>query len=107
MRVRSSRRPGSLLGVLVALSTALVPASATAGSEVPIDAPVLRAHGRTSALVHVRPGAPMAAAREAARASGLDIGTTYEEIAVFVAYGRADAFRAMARHDAIEAIEAA
>ena len=106
MRVRSSLRLPALLIALVALPTAFVPTSATAGFEVPIDGPVLRSHGRTSALIHVRPGVALTAGHEAARASGLDVGTTYDEIAVFVAYGRAEAFRALGRHNAIEAIEA-
>ena len=72
----------------------------------PIDGLVSKATGRTSALVHVAQGSSFDQGLAAARATGLDIGTHYEVIKVFVAYGEGAQFDLLTRDSAIEYIEA-
>ena len=81
------------------------PATAS-GGPAPVDVRVLRAAGRTSALVHTAPTATLGAALRAARAAGLENGTRYDRIAVFVAYGTTDEFAALAKDPSIEQVEA-
>ncbi|MGH2723886.1 MAG: S8 family serine peptidase [Actinomycetota bacterium] len=95
------------LALSVSVVLALVPAAgAGARAEAPIDPPVLATAGRQSALVHVEPSASLEAGVEAARAAGLDLGTTYPMINVFVAYGDRDAFRKVAASPVVEQVEA-
>ena len=100
-------RRTTLLALSVSVILALVPAAGSAAApSAPIDPLVLATAGRQSALVHVKPGASLQAGLEAARAAGLDLGTTYPAIKVFVAYGDADAFRRVAASATIEQVEA-
>jgi serine protease AprX len=96
-----------LLAASVAVILAMVPATgAGARAPAPIDPLVLATEGRQSALVHVKPGASLQAGLDAAVAAGLDTGTTYPMIKVFVAYGDVGAFREVAASPAVEQIEA-
>ncbi|MGH2753259.1 MAG: S8 family serine peptidase, partial [Actinomycetota bacterium] len=73
--------------------------------EAGMDRSVVRATGDISVLMHARPGRwGDAVAR--AKGAGLAIGSRYESIDVFVAYGPADVFHALARDDAFEYLEA-
>jgi serine protease AprX len=105
-----SRRPllaCLILALLASLAASIGPA-ASAGDvrRAAVDEGILDRAGRQSVLVHVRPGAPIAAGLEAARGAGADLGTTYPEIGVFVAYGEASNFDALAGSPAIEYLEA-
>jgi serine protease AprX len=102
-RIRSIALPAvvALLASLLA-----VPALASGRGEAPVDEQVLEARGRTSALVHVAAGSPLAAGLDAARAAGLETGTVYDPIEVFVAYGSAAEFAAVAEAGSIEYVEA-
>ena len=110
MPVAYRRRAFSIsLIALVALMASLVPAAAgpsRPAAPAPIDRQVLNAVGRTSALVHVADGASLREGLAAARAAGLDTGTTYAAIEVFVAYGPASAFESVASSGAVEYVEA-
>lgn len=100
-------RRSTLLALSVSVILALVPAvGSAAGPSAPIDPLVLATAGRQSALVHVKPQASFGAGLEAATAAGLDLGTTYPMIKVFVAYGDLEAFRRVAASSAIEQVEA-
>jgi serine protease AprX len=96
----------------LALTTAALVASSVAPSasakphSAPIDAAVSEASGRTSALVHAAPSSDLATAVVAARAAGLETGTTYSAIDVFIAYGTASEFAALAELPSIQYIEA-
>jgi serine protease AprX len=106
-RVRAKTHAVSILVTLItgaALFT--TPAADAAGIRAFIDPPVLRAEGRTAALVHIRNHSRLASGIEAARLAGLDVGTRYEAIDVFVAYGTAAGFKGLASDPAVEAIEA-
>lgn len=98
------------LVLVVALSAALLPAVAGAVPNgrvpAPIDPPVLRASGDTTALVHVVPEASLQDGVAAARRVGARIGTRYDSIGVFVAYASSGAFQSLALSDAIGFIEA-
>ena len=109
-----ARRPRGLVAAVVAVAmcaTGLIalPAGAEQApprSSAPIDRAVLEAQGRTSALVHVRADAALEHAIAEARSIGLDVGTVYERIHVFVAYGSPSSFRGLTRSPDIEAVEA-
>ncbi len=97
--------------VAVALSASLL----TAGLIVPasaderrarIDSDVSEAAHRTSGLVHASAGASLDAAIADARSAGLDVGTRYDAIDVFVAYGSAEQFRSLAESASVRYIEA-
>ena len=96
----------SLALVIVASLATVVPAAVASPDRAFVERAVVRGDGLRSGLVHVRPGSSMAEGLEAARVSGLDIGTRYDVINVFVAYGTPDEFRAVAGHGTIEALEA-
>ncbi len=100
---------GILLASVMVISAVVVPAAMAARTSARrafVDRPVLKAVGRTSALVHVRPDARLQDGLTAAKRVGLDLGTRYGAIKVFVAYGDAQAFKKLASAPAIEAIEA-
>lgn len=104
------RRVSLSLLAAVAIAAGLVtthPARAldTSGP-APVDRAVVRAAGRTSALVHVTAGASLAGGLDAARSAGLETGTVYDPIEVFVAYGTAEELTTLARHTSIERVEA-
>ncbi|HYP24411.1 MAG TPA: S8 family serine peptidase [Actinomycetota bacterium] len=82
-----------------------VRAAATAGP-APVDRLVSEATGRASALVHVEPAASLRDGLAAARAAGLETGTVYDAIKVFVAYGSAAEFGELAQAEAIQYVEA-
>ncbi|MDQ3983046.1 MAG: S8 family serine peptidase, partial [Actinomycetota bacterium] len=79
--------------------------AAAPDTPAPVDRQVLDAAGRTSALVHVGSGSSLEAGLAAAREEGLEIGTIYDAIDVFVAYGSAGEFAGLARADAVEYVE--
>jgi serine protease AprX len=94
---------------LVAASLFVVPVAATAPagrSVAVVDARVLEAKGPTTALVHVRPEFRIADGIAAAGRAGAAIGSSYDAIGVFVAYGSAGMFRDLGRSPSIEGIEA-
>ncbi|MDQ4125835.1 MAG: hypothetical protein M3134_09575, partial [Actinomycetota bacterium] len=82
-----------------------VRAAATDGP-APVDRLVLDAPGRVSALVHVEPASYLRDGLAAARAAGLETGTVYDAIEVFVAYGSADEFASLAKATSIQYVEA-
>lgn len=95
------------LASLVCAVLAAIPVRAGAGEgPAPVDRPVLRATGRTSALVHVVEGAALRDGIAAARAAGLETGTVYDAIGVFVAYGSATEFSELAKAPSIAYVEA-
>jgi serine protease AprX len=96
----------AIVVVSLALVAALAPGPATASAPAPIDPLILQTEGRQSALVHVRPAASFEAGLAAAEAAGLDLGTRYDPIKVFVAYGTADQFLTVAADSSIEQVEA-
>lgn len=69
-----------------------------------VDRGVLAATGDVSVLVHVRPGR-WSSGVALARRAGLDLGSRYPSIDVFVAYGPATAFRALAAAGPYEYLE--
>ena len=71
-----------------------------------VDRPLRDAQGRVSALVHVKEGVPLQDGLLAAHRAGAQLGSRYEAINVFVAYGTSDVFRTLARSPLIEALEA-
>ena len=71
-----------------------------------IDPKLRGAEGMRIALVHVRPEASLSEAFAVSRAAGAKIGSVFDQIKVFVAYGTIDTFREVARSSAIEWIEA-
>lgn len=81
--------------VLAAVGLPLVSAAAPAERTV-IDVEVRTAVGETSGLVHVAPGVSVAKARTAAAGAGLRLGTRYDAIDVFVAYGSPRGFSQLA-----------
>jgi serine protease AprX len=89
----------------LALVAALVPGLATASQPAPIDPWVLQLVGRQSALIHIEPGAALESGIAAARSAGLDVGTIYPPINVFVAYGEAPQFVSVANAPEVEWIE--
>jgi serine protease AprX len=90
----------------VALIMSAAPGAAARPDRARIDPAIFLATGRTSVLVHVATGTTMSAGVLAARAAGLDPGTTYEPIGVFVAYGGHEQIRALSGDPAISYIEA-
>jgi serine protease AprX len=93
--------------ISLALAFALVPASGASGADAaPVDPLIDEIAVHQGAFVHVRPGASVDAAQAAAGAAGATLGTTYPEIGVFMAYGTADVFHAVALSPAVEWIEA-
>lgn len=78
--------------------------SQIAGDAV-VDPEILAAGGDVSVLIHVRPGR-WGSGVALARRAGLDIGSRYASIGVFVAYGPARAFRAVAAAGPYEYLEA-
>ena len=107
MHVRP-RFQSAALALFLALSLAPAPtlAAARVSAGAAIDRPLLHAEGRTSALVHVRPGGSMKESVTIARGLGLDVGTVYDDIAVYVAHGEARDLRRLAHSSSVEAIEA-
>lgn len=95
------------VAILVAGLAAEVPvrASVSAGP-APVDAAVRHSVARTSALVHVEPFATLADGLRAARRTGLETGTVYEAIEVFVAYGTGAEFARLAERDPVQYVEA-
>ena len=71
-----------------------------------VDRPLRDAQGRVSALVHVKEGVSLQDGLLAAHRAGAQLGSRYEAINVFVAYGTSDVFRTLARSPLIEALEA-
>ena len=111
MRFALSRRlrPIALVAVVALLSglvAGLPLEAAMASGPAPVDRRVLDAPGRTSALVHVEPASSLAEGLAAARAAGLETGTVYDAIEVFVAYGSAQEFAAVAEAPAAQYVEA-
>ena len=107
MPSRPRRLVAATLAVLVVSSlVTVVPAAMGAERNAFVEAPVVKGAGVRSALVHVRAGSSMDAGLAAARNAGLEIGTRYGAIKVFVAYGTPAEFTAVAEDDAIEALEA-
>ena len=108
----SRRRPslGVLIAVVSLLAGLLIPlpaAGASAGDRPAfIETKVRNAVGRTSALVHVKKEARLADAMTAAERAGVDTGTVYEAIKVFVAYGDASSFQRLADSETIEWVQA-
>jgi serine protease AprX len=97
----------ALAAVVAGVALAAPPAAGgTAQGRAFLDGPVLEAEGRTGALVHVFDTHAISNGVAAARRAGLDIGTRYGPINVFMAYGTADQFKALAGDPVIEAIEA-
>ena len=94
--MRRTALAGSLL-LLTGLLAAPATASGTSAA-VPMDAAVRRAAGDVSVLVHARPG-QLDDAVSTARDAGLSVGSVYESIEVFVAFGPATTFRSLAGHD--------
>ncbi|MDQ3939811.1 MAG: S8 family serine peptidase, partial [Actinomycetota bacterium] len=92
-------------GLLITTSLQVAPASARS-AKAPIDEAIRNATGRTSALVHVTPSEDLGAGVDAAAYAGLEIGTRYDAINVFVAYGSASEFGDLAALPAVEYIEA-
>jgi serine protease AprX len=93
--------------ISLALAVALVPATGASGAdEAPVDPLIDTVAVHQGAFVHVRPGASLEAAQAAAAAAGATLGTTYPEIGVFMAYGTADLFHAVALSPTVEWIEA-
>lgn len=90
------------------MAVSLVPAAAGPSSPVgvPIDPLILETSAEQSVLVHVRRATPLVAGIDAARAAGAAIGTRYEAINVFVAYGSRAVFLRLAGSPEIEALEA-
>ncbi|MGH2807024.1 MAG: S8 family serine peptidase [Actinomycetota bacterium] len=72
----------------------------------PIDDTVAGSAGRTSALVHLDEEIDLPVGLAAARAAGLETGTTYDAIDVFVAYGSASEFEDVAAAPGIQYVEA-
>jgi serine protease AprX len=70
-----------------------------------VDPYVVAGGGTTSALVHVRAGSSFHDASRAARALGISMGTTYDDIGVFVAHGPVRAFERLSHTPSVEAIE--
>ena len=111
----SSRRRRNVAAALVlaVISSLFVVGPASGGSLARsqnrtafVEAPVVKGAGVRSALVHVRADADLDSGLAAARNAGLAIGTRYDVIKVFVAYGTPAQFQAVAGNDAIEALEA-
>ncbi|HEX2296219.1 MAG TPA: S8 family serine peptidase [Actinomycetota bacterium] len=94
------------VATLVAGLVAAFPVRAASSGPAPVDALVQDAAGRTSALVHVEPEASLRDGLAAARSEGLETGTVYDAIGVFVAYGSAAEFSALAEQEAIQYVEA-
>jgi serine protease AprX len=93
--------------ISLALALALVPASGASGADAaPVDPLIDEVAVHQGAFVHVRPGASLDAAQAAAEAAGATLGTTYQEIGVFMAYGTAEVFHSVALSQAVEWIEA-
>jgi serine protease AprX len=93
------------LTLTLAMVVGLFPGTATASEPAPIDPWVLQLEGRQSALIHIEPGATLESGVAAARSAGLDVGTTYPPINVFVAYGETQQFLAAATAPEVEWIE--
>lgn len=85
------------------LSAASAPATSTSAF---IDSAILADAGYQSVLVHVRPAASLAGGVASAERVGVKIGTRYDAIKVFVAYGNLAALQALATAPEIEALEA-
>ena len=83
-----------------------LPVEAAAAAPAPVDRGVLDATGRTSALVHVEPASSLERGLAAASDAGLETGTVYDTIDVFVAYGSGAEFTELARDEAIQYVEA-
>jgi len=110
MSVSRRRLTSGALLASVALTASLLAPLPAAGAPTHnepafVEQKVRKATGRTSGLVHVRKEARAADAIAAARAAGLETGTLYEAIKVFVAYGEAASFTRLARSPAVEWIE--
>jgi serine protease AprX len=98
-----------LVAPLITISVFLLPAAPTTAATAdpaPLDPLIGQIEGRQGAFVHVRPGGSLPDAQEAAVAAGATIGTTYAEVAVFLAYGTADVFQQVAFSSEVEWIEA-
>ena len=106
MPSRLRRLVAATLAVAVVSSLVTIVPAFGAEREAFIEAPVVKGAGLRSALVHVRADSAMDAGLGAARSAGLEIGTRYDRIKVFVAYGTPAEFTAVAANDAIEALEA-
>ncbi|MFN2589089.1 MAG: S8 family serine peptidase [Actinomycetota bacterium] len=109
MLVSHRRAFSAALLTLLALAASLLPAAPpAAGREAPapVDTQVLNALGRTTALVHVQRGATLEQGLADARSAGLEIGTVYDAIDVFVAYGSAAEFDDVAGAGSVEYVEA-
>ncbi|MFP5351185.1 MAG: S8 family serine peptidase [Actinomycetota bacterium] len=107
---RRRRSLGALVTVISLLGGTLMPLP-TAGASLDdgpafVEPKVRNALGRTSALVHVEKEARVADALAAAERAGLDTGTLYEAIKVFVAYGDAAGFERLSASPTIEWIQA-
>ncbi|HEX2195774.1 MAG TPA: S8 family serine peptidase, partial [Actinomycetota bacterium] len=96
---------GAVLTLLAGLMAA-VPLEARASGPAPVDRQVLQATGRTSALVHVDPSSSLAQGLAAARGAGLETGTVYDAIDVFVAYGSGAEFAELADASTVQYVEA-
>ena len=100
------RRFLSLAAAVVVLAT-VSPAGAVATSRTAwVDPLVADAHGATGAFVHVRAGTDLGRSVARARALGLTLGTTYDEIDVFIARGPAEVVRELASIPQVDALEA-
>jgi len=111
---RRPRRLGASVIALALMAGVLLVSPASAGPapgaartrQAFVEKAVRNATGVTSALVHVRRGASLNEGVAAAQRAGAEVGTTYDSIKVFVAYGTSSTFARIAKSSAIEAIEA-
>ena len=94
--------------MLVASALLLTPLSWADASahRARIDPEILLERGRTSVIVHAAPDALLEGALAATGRVGMDTGTVYELIRVFVAYGDRSQIRTLAKDPAISYIEA-
>ena len=96
-----------MLAVALAVAISLFPTGGASGATAaPVDPLIDEVGAHQGAFVHVRTGASLEAAQVAAQAAGATLGTTYTEIGVFMAYGTADVFHAVALAPQVEWIEA-
>jgi serine protease AprX len=106
MPSRLRRTVAAVVASFVVSSLLSIAPAAGAGRSAFVEGPVVKGTGLRSSLIHVRPDASLDSGIAAARDAGLKIGTSYDAIKVFVAYGTPAEFTAVAAHDAIEALEA-
>jgi serine protease AprX len=95
-----------LIALAITLSALPAAPAGAAPDPAPLDPLIAQIEGRQGAFVHVRPDGSLTEAQTAAAAAGAAIGTTYQEIGVFMAYGTVEVFREVALSSSVEWIEA-